>query len=175
MTVHSTDGISGGRTNPADSRPPADHFVKVRRRNRGLALLFVVLASCGGCTAAGCESILRIELSSVDVRPEASYLIDICVDNECVSEPVTVDDPHPGTGEIVRGVAGAVRVWVDGDYIELYLPDREYEQTVGVSVTVADAGGAVLVSFVSDQVQMTRMEPNGPRCEPVCFNAQVSG
>ena len=146
----------------------------VIRRIPSVALLFFVLASCA-CTQIGCESVLRIEFTDVEFQPEATYHLDICIDDDCVSEPVTIDVPHPGTGEIDLGRAGdgQILVWANSNDIDFRLREDEYPESVEVSVTVTNAGGSVLAHSVSD-VQVSRFQPNGPLCGSTCFNAQVT-
>jgi hypothetical protein len=52
------------------------------------------------CTEIGCDSVLTIELSEVDITPNATYDIEICVNGDCAREAITIDVPDPGTGEI---------------------------------------------------------------------------
>ena len=143
------------------------------RRILGVAVLCFALVGCG-CTAAGCESLLQLEFMNVEFQPGSTYHLDICIDGDCISEPVTIDELHPGTGEISLGRAGdgEILVWANSNDIHVYLLD-EYPESVEVSVTVSNADGAVLANSVSD-VQMTRTWPNGRRCEPTCFNGQLT-
>jgi hypothetical protein len=54
--------------------------------------------------------------------------------------------PHPESGDIVRGDSGdpvgtpadRMLVWVEGDFIEYYLPEREYGRSATVAFTLRD-------------------------------------
>jgi hypothetical protein len=135
------------------------------------------------CTLIGCESALTIELSNVDIQPEATYGIDICVDDTCLSETVTIDVAHPGTGEIDLGKTYDLTdgrlpqdpyllIWTS-DEIYFHLGEGEYGTTAGVSLTLTDDTGAVLVAIDGEGVSMERTQPNGPDCLPICFGGRM--
>lgn len=134
------------------------------------------------CTDAGCDSILTIEFTEVDIEPEETYTIDICVDDECVSETITIDVPHPGTGEIIRGETeghrgtpeGRMLVWADDDRIDFFLPDQEYGETAQVSFSLTTSDGDVLAEVDSEDVPLQRSQPNGPGCPPICFSGRLT-
>lgn len=133
------------------------------------------------CTAIGCDSLLTIELSDVDIQPEQTYEIELCIDDGCRTETITIDVRHAGTGEIDRGesaqgpgsVEGWMTVWADGDYIDYYLPERAYERSAQVSFTLTDASGEVLSEVESTEVPLERSQPNGPDCLPICFQGRL--
>lgn len=135
------------------------------------------------CTAVGCDSILTIELSEVDITPEATYDVEICVKGDCTTETITIDVPYPGTGEIDRGetekksgtLAGRMLVWADGDYIEYHLPEGDYSSSAFVTFTLTDADGSVLAQTDdTTEVSLERSQPNGPDCPPICFSARMT-
>ena len=135
------------------------------------------------CTDAGCDSVLTIELSEVDIVPEATYGVEICVDGDCASETITIDIPHPATGDIVRGdsghpvgtLAGRMLMWVEGNYIEYYLPEREYGGSATVAFTLRDVEGSVLAQTTgATEVPLERSQPNGPGCPPICFTGRLT-
>jgi hypothetical protein len=138
----------------------------VMRRILGVAVLCFALVGCG-CTHAGCESLLQLEFMNVEFQPGSTYHLDICVDSDCITESVTMDDSLVWAGD------GQILVRADSNTIEYLLPENDYPESVEVSVTVSNANGAVLANSVDD-VQVARTWPNGRRCEPTCFNGQLT-
>ncbi|MGB9358416.1 MAG: hypothetical protein WCC01_07655 [Acidimicrobiia bacterium] len=135
------------------------------------------------CNEEGCDSVLTIELSEVDITPNATYDVEICLNGDCATEPITIDVPHPGTGQIDRGeserspgtLAGWILMWVEGDYIEYHLPEGEYGESALVAFTLMDAKGSVLAQTgEATEVPLERLQPNGPECPPVCFVGRIA-
>jgi hypothetical protein len=131
----------------------------------------------------GCDSILTVELSEVDITPDATYDVEICVDGACAAETITIDVRHPGTGEIDRGesrrtpgtLAGWMLVWVDGDYIEYHLSEGDHGSSASVTFTLAASDGTVLAKTnETTDVPLERDQPNGPDCPPVCFSGRMT-
>lgn len=136
------------------------------------------------CTAIGCMSALTIELTSADIQPEATYGIDVCVDDTCLKETVTIDMAHPGTGDITHGQTydlddgrlpqePYLLVWTSGE-IYFHLGEGEFGVTADVSFTLTDDTGAELVAVDSGGVPIERSQPNGPDCPPICFFGRMT-
>lgn len=135
------------------------------------------------CTEIGCNSALRIELSEVDITPNATYKLKICVDGVCTAETITIDIPIPGTNQITRGesprqpgtVAGQILVWAEEDYAQYFLPDREYGESATVVFTLTDDDGSLLAQSEGvTAIPMSRSQPNGPGCPPICFHGRMT-
>lgn len=135
------------------------------------------------CTEIGCDSTLEVELTDVDIAPEATYNVEICVDEVCTAETVTIDLRHPGTGEIQRGASsrpqgtldGYMVIWAEEDRIVYYLPEAEYDATASVAVRLTDSDGNVLADTGGPaDVPLERSQPNGPGCPPVCFFGRLT-
>ncbi|MFP3883748.1 MAG: hypothetical protein ACLFWH_15720 [Actinomycetota bacterium] len=135
------------------------------------------------CTEIGCDSILEVQLTEVDIAPEATYDVEICLNEECAAETVTIDLRHPGTGEIQRGassrsegtVDGYMVLWAEEDRIVYYLPEADYDTTASVSVRLMDSDGNVLADTGGPaDVPLERSQPNGPGCPPVCFFGRMT-
>ena len=135
------------------------------------------------CTEIGCDSILEVRLTEVDIALEATYDVEICVNKECAAETVTIDLRHPGTGEIQRGASsrpqgtldGYMVLWVEEDRIDYYLPAADYDTTTSVSVRFMDSDGNVLADTGGPaDVPLERSQPNGPGCPPVCFFGRMT-
>ena len=116
------------------------------------------------------------------IRPDLAYDIEICVDDGCQTETITIDVPHPGTGEIVRGESkrapgsldGWMLLWADSDSVDYYLPEGDYGESARVSFTLTDASGDVLAEVENEDVPLERSQPNGPDCPPVCFQGRLT-
>lgn len=135
------------------------------------------------CTEIGCDSLLRIELTEVDITPEATYDVEICVNDVCATETVAIDQRHPGTGEIQRGESPRARgtldghmiIWAEDDRIDYYLPEADYDSFASVTFTLtnSDGDGLARTDGAAD-VPLERSQPNGPGCPPVCFFGRMS-
>jgi len=130
------------------------------------------------CTEVGCDSQLTIELSKVDITPEATYGIEICIDGDCATATITIDVADPETGRIILGRSGPspgprsgqILMWVERDSIEYFLPEREYGASASVAFVLRDADGSVLAETEEGtEVPLERSQPNGPECPPICF------
>lgn len=133
------------------------------------------------CTEIGCDSYLEIELTEVDITPEATYDVEICVNDICAMEIVTIDVRHPGTGEIEHGAsprtqrAGYMIVWAEDDHIDYYLPEADYDSSASVTFTLTNSNGDVLARTDGPvDVPLERSQPNGPGCPPVCFFGRMT-
>ena len=135
------------------------------------------------CTEIGCDSLLTIELAEVDITPEATYYVEICVDDVCATETVTIDQRHPSTGEILRGESpraqgtldGYMIIWAEDDHIDYYLPEADYDSSASVTFTLTNSYGDVLTRTDGPaDVPVERSQPNGPGCPPVCFFGRIT-
>lgn len=135
------------------------------------------------CTEIGCDSLLRIELTEVDITPEATYDVEICVDAVCATETVTIDQRHPGTGDVQRGASpraqgtldGYMIIWAEDDHIDYYLPEADYVSSASVTFTLTNSDGDVLARTDGPaDVPLERSQPNGPGCPPVCFFGRMT-
>jgi hypothetical protein len=135
------------------------------------------------CTAIGCDSLLTIDLTEVDITPEAKYDVEICLNEVCATETVTIDLRHPGTGEIERGESprtqgtldGYMIIWAEDDHIDYYLPEADYDSSASIKFTLTNSNGDVLARTDGPaDVPLERSQPNGPGCPPVCFFGRMT-
>lgn len=122
------------------------------------------------CTEIGCRSLLTVELTDTDVIGDATYGVEVCVDDECTSSTV---DMHNDRGEAVMGDVDGVVLRADENLVEYRLPGDGYGETAEVSFTLTDAEGNVLVE-AADEIPLDRAQPNGPGCPPVCFTGRLT-
>ena len=115
------------------------------------------------CTLIGCESQIRFDLSGDLVRGEA-YDIEACVDGDCTSETVQI----PDSGFVI---VGAFTLDADRDTVTLRLVGDDYSGMRTVSLSVVGETGPV--AEVERETEFERSQPNGPGCEPVCWQATV--
>ena len=149
--------------------------VKTMRRSGPLASLAfgVILAAClappvpdgppMACTLIGCESQVVFELSR-DLSRGTAYEIEACVDGECASE--TIDVPQSGFGTSGPFTVDAHRIVVT---VRLTVDDYSGRHTVSLTLVGPDGQ----LTEVAADTEFERSQPNGPGCEPVCWQAIV--
>lgn len=115
------------------------------------------------CTLIGCESQIEFELGGDLLRGEA-YDIEACLDGDCTSETVQV----PDSGFVM---GGAFTLDAERDTVIVRLIGGDYSGSHTVSLSVSGEGGAV--ADVETETEFERSQPNGPGCEPVCWQATV--
>jgi hypothetical protein len=140
----------------------------------GLVLLATTLAGCQlfgprYCTGIGCESSVTFVLSA-DLSAEVGYDVEACLDALCDRQTLRVAMTHAGPS--VGAFAG--RLWLDQmtDDVSLTLPEGTYDGRYEVRLLVRDEAGDIIAD-VEAETAFERQQPNGPRCEPVCWNARI--
>jgi hypothetical protein len=116
------------------------------------------------CTAIGCNSQLTFELGTELERGER-YDLEACIDGDC--DAATVEIPPSGFA-----TSGAFTVDADRNAVTVTLLGEDYSGAHDVSLTVVDARAQDIVR-VADTIEFDRAQPNGPGCEPVCWQATV--
>lgn len=117
------------------------------------------------CTAMGCESQVLFELD-VDIAPGTSYSVQACVDAQCEDAEIRV----PAGGGAI-GTVGNIVVSPIDNVIAFRLHGADYSGSHAVTLNLElPDGGTVLVE---QDVEFERSQPNGPRCEPVCWTATI--
>lgn len=134
------------------------------------------------CDEVSCNSALTIELDEVDIEPNDTYHLEICVDGDCTAATITVDIVNPGTQQVSHGATERrpgtlerhIVMWADDDRIDYVLPEKEYGQSVAVAFTLEDADRLTLVETgEATDVPVERSQPSGPGC-PVCFFGRLT-
>lgn len=134
------------------------------------------------CTAIGCESIIFVELTKVDLTAESTYGVEICVDGDCRYETITIGSADPSTGSRPVGESQGegpgrekmIRLDAETDTVTYHLPAVDHGETADVYFAITDADGEVLVEAESAEVHLERFQPNGPDCPPVCFSGHLA-
>lgn len=116
------------------------------------------------CTQIGCESYLLFELD-VDLQPGLRYELEACVDGECTSETIVVD--RNGFSR-----SGAIGIDAHRDTVGVTLFGDDYSGRHQVSLTVIGGPGGI-ARMAAEGIEFERVQPNGPGCEPVCWQAIV--
>jgi hypothetical protein len=118
--------------------------------------LVPVLVGCArGCTSAGCDSRVSVDLSRVGSQFGALPVdATLCVDGDCETTKVVLVDPT-----VNRVVS------------QLQPSGSPADPTVSVTLTLA-RDGTVLLESASD-ASLTELAPNGLSCEPVCYSTQL--
>jgi hypothetical protein len=126
----------------------------------------IVLGGCM-CTQIGCANQVHFELGA-DLVADMQYRIELCVASACDSAQLTAGHPPDET------VAdGDLYLDVERDRIGTTLPDGDVSGTLQLSLRVVDGDGNVLADHVDVGEFFTSSQPNGPVCEPTCWNASV--
>ena len=150
--------------------------------------IFASSTHCGNCTEAGCTSTVsssatvNVDLAAMDGAP-----VTICCNSSCVNG-TTVATTHVENGEETSvllcefpdnsGRASCVGRATDSAGVTLaltyYLDDDETPDgdSYRFEVRSPDDTNEVLV-LTEGSVTFTVSQPNGPECEPTCYNATL--
>ena len=122
------------------------------------------------CTLIGCESQVVFELGDItDIRSGATYEVEACVDGTC--ESTSVEVPPAQGGAMGAGMNGSLLVDPQQDLVSVRLGPGDYSGLHTVSLTLVAPNGQ-LIEIESD-TEFERSQPNGPGCEPICWQAIV--
>lgn len=143
----------------------------------GLAL-GVILAACVAppvpdgpvlaCTLIGCESQVVFEVGT-DIVSGETYEVEACIDGLCESATVAVP---PAQGQAMgAGLSGSLMLDPQQDLVTLRLAGADYSGRHTVSLTLAGPDGQL--TEMAAETEFERSQPNGPGCEPVCWQAIV--
>lgn len=112
----------------------------------------LLLAGCSkGCTAVGCGSTVSLDPAGIGAEVGAEPLsVRWCVNGSC-----TDFDGRPGEIVLNGPVPG------------------EAETSVAQVSILVERDGAVLIDD-ERTIALTRTMPNGPECDPVCWNAALT-
>lgn len=150
-------------------------------RSAPLACLafLVILAGCVApvvpdppgliCTQIGCETQVVFELGADAIVSGATYEVEACIDGRCESATVAV--PRAQGGAMGAGVSGSLVLDAQQDAVAFTLGDGDYSGMHEVSLTLVGPDGQ-RTEVVSD-TEFERGQPNGPGCEPICWQATV--
>lgn len=107
---------------------------------------------CGGCPEVGCSSGVEVHYTTTDVGGASQVTVQACVAGNCRSSRREL---VPGAHSVLLGI---------GDFTG--------KENVGVSVTIRDRTGRVLVR-AQGQGPVVEFRPNGPNCPPPCYVVRV--
>lgn len=120
------------------------------------------------CTQIGCESQVLYELDA-DIASGATYLVRACIGDRC--EEASVEIPPADGGAVPAGTQGPFTLDPQNDVVAFRIGEGDFSGSHAVSLTLDD-GSSEPVSIAADVV-FERTQPNGPRCEPICWQAVV--
>jgi hypothetical protein len=154
--------------------------MRTMRRCAGLACLAlgIMLAACVAppvpdgpvmaCTLIGCESQVVFEIGT-DIVSGTTYEVEACIDGLCESATVAVP---PAQGQAMgAGVSGSLTLDPQQDLVTFRLSGDDYSGMHAVSLTLAGPDGQL--TEMAAETEFERSQPNGPGCEPVCWQALV--
>ena len=118
------------------------------------------------CTAIGCDSQVVFELTPVDLVAGRTYEIEACLEDECWS--ATVEPP----ADVVAGGRGGLTVEPQRDVIVLVLPEGDHGGSRGVTLEIETGDGQTW--GIEADIDLERVQPNGPACLPVCWQATIT-
>lgn len=120
-----------------------------------LAVLVLPSGLAGGqerpCTQIGCSSGIDVALPEPGARPRRAVRVTVCMNDRCTSTKLTRT-----AGQVVR----------------IQDPRLAAPGPVRVRVVVRDGRGRRL-SRAQRDVALSRAEPNGAGCPPVCWSASL--
>lgn len=116
------------------------------------------------CTLIGCESQVQFELSE-DLVPDTTYQVEGCIDGQCTSASIEVLEGGGISAE------GSLRLDTIADTAVLILDDGDYDGIHAVSLSIDGPDG--LHIEIAAETEFQRSQPNGPGCEPVCWQATI--
>lgn len=130
-------------------------------RATAAGLLVLSSSGCGAlqqsCSAVGCTSVVSIDVSPQSQQFEGATAR-LCVQDRCESRELSTQ----------TGFAVGVRLGVDNTG-----PDAEFSTDAPLPVhLVITKDGSTLLDR-TDQVTLTRVQPNGERCDPTCWWANL--
>lgn len=152
------------------------------RRSAALAglVLGVILSACVAppvpdgpfiaCTLIGCESQVAFEIGdATDIVSGATYEVEACIDGQCESATVVV--PPAQGAAIGAGVSGSLVLDPQQDIVTVRLIGGDYSGMHTLSLTLTGPDGQR--TEIESDTEFERSQPNGPGCEPVCWQATV--
>jgi hypothetical protein len=116
----------------------------------GLVLVgLAFMSSCGSrdCTAAGCRSGVSFETRGLQKAFPDADTVDVCFEERCRR--------YPAAGRRLASIGQKT---------------QDSEGPVHVRVVIRDRQGSVIERFARN-VSLTRIQPNGADCLPVCWHA----
>lgn len=173
--------LADGDGNISGWRAKAHGAVKMKPRWEQLCIAVVVgsamaCAPAGvpdrACTAIGCVSAVSFDVGGVSLGADFVGALDaeVCFDGRCA----TTRWIQKADGSS-RGTNGNIEILTGPNNVEvmLVLPDARYDTSTvhDVSLTLRVDGQPPI--SVERRVTMTRSQPNGAGCEPVCWSVRV--
>ncbi len=144
----------------------------------GCALGSMLFSGCGmvprACTEIGCNSGVTFELGQQSALFEINKPVQIraCIESDCTVDSLTVT--ATGDSAYFFSTQGRFELDVANDRL-IY---RTQAQQIGEgrkSVSLAfTREGTVVLEETREDVTFDRSQPNGPGCEPVCWNSTVT-
>ena len=139
----------------------------------------VILAACVAppvpagpvfaCTQIGCESQVVFEVGELtDIVSGATYEVEACIDGAC--QAATVEVPPAQGQAMAAGMSGSLFVDPAQDLVSVTLGgDFSGMHTVSLTLVAPDGQRTEIES----DTEFQRSQPNGPGCEPTCWQAIV--
>ncbi len=102
-----------------------------------------------------------------------SYLVEACVDDYCRSQTLEVSpDREPAALPVTE--VGVLGIDTGANTVYLTLPaDRDWRGTRSTVLTVRTTDDRTVVNHAAESI-MTRVQPNGPSCDPTCWVGEVT-
>jgi hypothetical protein len=122
------------------------------------------------CTLIGCESQVVFEVGgATDILSGETYEVEACIDGDCTS--ATVEVPPAQGGAMGAGLSDSLVVDPQQDLVTVRLSGGDYSGMHTVSLTLTGPDGQR--TEIESDTEFERSQPNGPGCEPVCWQATV--
>ena len=144
-------------------------------------LLLVTTTACGigermavdrMCTARGCQSEVRVRLADLGLGKQGGVVTaTMCFDGACSEQRQRFKASGASFG--IEGSRLSVEALDDHIELALRLPPRVYDEETEHPVTATVSVDGAKATKVARDVTLERTQPNGPDCEPICWQATI--
>ena len=144
-------------------------------------LLLVSATACGLgermaveriCTARGCQSEVRVRLADLGLGRRAGVVTaTMCFDGACSEQRQRFKASGASSG--IQGSRLSIEAFDDHIELALRLPPRAYDEETEHPVTLTVSVDGAKPTKVARDVTLERSQPNGPDCEPICWQATI--
>lgn len=124
------------------------------------------------CTLRGCESQVSVTLPDLGLGGKAGVVkATMCFDDVCDTQRQTFERSGASFGR--QGSDVEVSAFENDLVATLHLPGGNYDATTEHRVTLKVSVDGAKPVTLARAVRLNRTQPNGPECDPVCWQAAI--